>query len=97
MVQQQQQQQQAMVVSVNGRWVAYAHTFFAGSAFLGALVVGCWLHYIKIVTNEFFTYPQEWCVRGCEDGCADRLGFPACRLPLATGILNGPCFKSSLQ
>jgi len=29
-------------------------------AFLGALAVGCWLHYTKIVQNEHYGYPQEW-------------------------------------
>ncbi|SPN99184.1 related to CWH43 - putative sensor/transporter protein [Cephalotrichum gorgonifer] len=30
------------------------------TAFLGALVVGCALHYRKIVKNEWFGYPDEW-------------------------------------
>jgi len=29
-------------------------------AFVGALVVGIWLHYHKIVQNEFYGYPDEW-------------------------------------
>lgn len=48
------------VFRLNGLWVAYAHSFFATSAFLSALVTGCLLHYNKIVTNEYFTYPLEW-------------------------------------
>lgn len=30
------------------------------AAFLSALVVGCSLHYHKIVQNEHYGYPQEW-------------------------------------
>ncbi|PGG96308.1 hypothetical protein AJ79_09642 [Helicocarpus griseus UAMH5409] len=48
------------VVSVNGRWVSWAHTAAAYTAFLGALIVGVWLHYHKIVQNEHYGYPQEW-------------------------------------
>jgi len=40
--------------------VAYVHTGLAYAAFLGALIVGCYLHYYKIVENEYYTYPQEW-------------------------------------
>lgn len=29
-------------------------------AFLSALVVGCALHFHKIVQNEWYGYPQEW-------------------------------------
>ena len=40
--------------------MAYVHTAFAYVAFLGALLVGCWLHYTKIVQNEHYGYPEEW-------------------------------------
>ena len=30
------------------------------AAFLGALLVGCSLHYRKIVKNAWFGYPDEW-------------------------------------
>lgn len=49
-----------VVFKLNGLWISYAHTFFAGCAFIAALVVGCLLHYEKIVQNEHFGYPQEW-------------------------------------
>lgn len=48
------------LLTVNGKYVAYAHTLLAYSAFLSALVVGCWLHYHKIVQNSSFGYPDEW-------------------------------------
>lgn len=48
------------VFRINGLWVSYAHTICAGSAFFFALVVGCLLHFEKIVTNEFYSYPDEW-------------------------------------
>jgi len=33
---------------------------FCAAAFLSALIVGCALHYRKIVENEYYGYPQEW-------------------------------------
>ncbi|KAK2779866.1 hypothetical protein FQN52_002346 [Onygenales sp. PD_12] len=48
------------VVSLNGKWISYAHTVVAYAAFLGALIVGVSLHYHKIVQNEHYGYPQEW-------------------------------------
>jgi hypothetical protein len=48
------------LLQFNGKWVALVHTIVAYSAFLGALIVGCWLHYHKIVQNEYWGYPQEW-------------------------------------
>jgi len=49
-----------VVVAFSGKWVTWAHTFFAYAAFLGALVTGMSLHYYKIVQNEHYGYPQEW-------------------------------------
>ncbi|KAI5467087.1 Frag1/DRAM/Sfk1 family-domain-containing protein [Mariannaea sp. PMI_226] len=49
-----------VVLSFNGRWVSWAHTTVAYTAFLSALIVGVSLHYHKIVQNEFYGYPQEW-------------------------------------
>ena len=43
-----------IVVSFSGKWVSWAHTIVAYAAFLGALIVGCWLHYRKIVQNEHY-------------------------------------------
>lgn len=37
-----------------------ADTLFVKAAFLSALVVGMYLHYHKIVQNEWFGYPEEW-------------------------------------
>lgn len=48
------------VASFNGKWISWAHTAVAYSAFLGALIVGMSLHYHKIVQNEFYGYPDEW-------------------------------------
>lgn len=47
-------------IIINGKYIAYAHGFFAYSAFFSALIVGCWLHYHKIVKNSSFGYPDEW-------------------------------------
>lgn len=48
------------VFSFNAKYVAYAHAISAYTAFISALVVGCWLHYHKIVENSSFGYPDEW-------------------------------------
>ncbi|ODQ79445.1 hypothetical protein BABINDRAFT_22805, partial [Babjeviella inositovora NRRL Y-12698] len=47
-------------VSFNAVWISYAHTVFAYSAFFSALIVGCLLHYEKIVENSLYGYPDEW-------------------------------------
>ncbi|KAK8100997.1 calcofluor white hypersensitive protein [Apiospora kogelbergensis] len=44
----------------SAKWISYAHTIIAYTAFVGALVVGISLHYHNIVQNEFYGYPQEW-------------------------------------
>ncbi|KAF2121781.1 calcofluor white hypersensitive protein precursor [Lophiotrema nucula] len=49
-----------VVATFNGKWVSWVHTVMAYCAFVGALFVGLWLHYHKIVENEFYGYPQEW-------------------------------------
>jgi len=48
------------ILTVNGSQVAFVHTLFALGAFGTALVLGCYLHYHKIVKNEWYGYPQEW-------------------------------------
>ncbi|KAF9274467.1 hypothetical protein BGZ68_000649 [Mortierella alpina] len=44
----------------SGTIVPLAHTVFGASAFLLALLVGCYAHYHKIVTNGVAGYPDEW-------------------------------------
>ncbi|KAH9441493.1 hypothetical protein Pst134EA_029500 [Puccinia striiformis f. sp. tritici] len=48
------------ILTVNGSQVAVLHTLLALGAFGTALVLGCYLHYQKIVKNEWYGYPQEW-------------------------------------
>ncbi|KAI1089270.1 Frag1/DRAM/Sfk1 family-domain-containing protein [Rostrohypoxylon terebratum] len=48
------------VFSLNAKWISWAHTVVAYTAFLSALSVGVYLHYHKIVQNEFYGYPHEW-------------------------------------
>ena len=43
-----------VVFSLSGKWVSWAHTAVAYCAFLGALVTGLYLHYEKIVQNEYY-------------------------------------------
>lgn len=42
------------VVALSGKWVSWTHTVVAYSAFLGALLCGLYLHYYKIVENEYY-------------------------------------------
>ncbi|KAI1349775.1 Frag1/DRAM/Sfk1 family protein [Xylaria sp. FL0043] len=48
------------LVSFNAKWVSWAHTGVAYTAFLSALVVGMSLHFHKIVRNQYYGYPDEW-------------------------------------
>ncbi|XXH02108.1 Protein cwh43 [Hypoxylon texense] len=50
----------APIVSLNAKWISWTHTAVAYTAFLSALSVGVYLHYHKIVQNEFYGYPDEW-------------------------------------
>jgi hypothetical protein len=36
------------------------HTYLAYAAFITALIIGCLLHYKKIVKNGVAGYPEEW-------------------------------------
>ncbi|ODV79892.1 uncharacterized protein CANTADRAFT_25698 [Suhomyces tanzawaensis NRRL Y-17324] len=51
---------ETLFFSFNASYIAYAHTICAYTAFLSAFVVGCYLHYYKIVENASFGYPDEW-------------------------------------
>lgn len=57
----------ATVKTVHAASVARIHTYLAFSAFLSALVVGCLLHYTKIVKNGVAGYPEEWSVPPSSD------------------------------
>lgn len=48
------------IIEFSGKWVSWTHTIIAYSAFLSALFVGIFLHYEKIVQNEYYGYPDEW-------------------------------------
>lgn len=43
-----------VAVALSGKWVSWTHTLVAYAAFLGALVTGLYLHYHKIVENEYY-------------------------------------------
>ncbi|KZT06123.1 uncharacterized protein LAESUDRAFT_743576 [Laetiporus sulphureus 93-53] len=47
-------------VLLDAFYIARAHTILAYAAFLGALFIGCALHYKKIVKNGIAGYPEEW-------------------------------------
>ncbi|KAI0397980.1 Frag1/DRAM/Sfk1 family protein [Xylariaceae sp. FL0594] len=50
----------AALFSFNAKWISWAHTCFAYTAFLSALAVGMALHFHKIVQNQYYGYPDEW-------------------------------------
>ena len=43
-----------VVIAISGKWIPWAHTVVAYSAFVGALITGLYLHYHKIVENEYY-------------------------------------------
>ena len=43
-----------VVVALSGKWISWTHTIVAYAAFLGALFTGLFLHYHKIVENEYY-------------------------------------------
>jgi len=45
---------------IDASYVAAIHTYLAFAAFGAALLVGCALHYKKIVKNGVAGYPEEW-------------------------------------
>ena len=46
-------------VLFSGAWISWAHTVVAYTAFLGALITGLYLHYHKIVENEYYVRRQH--------------------------------------
>ncbi|KAK9759672.1 Protein cwh43, partial [Basidiobolus ranarum] len=50
----------AVLGGFSGKYISYTHSLLACGAFLIALVVACQTHYLKIVQNEYFGYPDEW-------------------------------------
>lgn len=48
------------LLKINAQAIAIAHTVCSSSAFLVALIIGYSLHFHKIVTNEYYGYPDEW-------------------------------------
>ncbi|KAH8994787.1 Frag1/DRAM/Sfk1 family-domain-containing protein [Lactarius akahatsu] len=45
---------------IRGSSLAKFHALLSGAAFFSALVVGCILHYKKIVKNDVAGWPEEW-------------------------------------
>ena len=47
-------------LTIDAAHVVTLHTYLAYSAFFSALLIGCALHYRKIVKNGVAGYPEEW-------------------------------------
>ncbi|KAI8339921.1 fgf receptor activating protein [Chlamydoabsidia padenii] len=48
------------IAKLSAKYVPLAHTILAYSAFVIALIVACYTHYEKIVSNEYYGYPEEY-------------------------------------
>ena len=82
-------------MSVSGKWISWAHTLAAYTAFLGALFTGLSLHYHKIVKNEHYVRKAldrlqaigllTWKIRATLKN-----GFPPSLLRLGIVTLNAP-------
>lgn len=89
-------------VMFSGAWISWAHTVVAYTAFLGALVTGLYLHYHKIVENEYYVRrqpsknsPALFKLTHCSR--ATRMnGFLRSLPPLEIGIRSVQYFRSSL-
>ncbi|KAF9158827.1 hypothetical protein BGX21_011207 [Mortierella sp. AD011] len=49
-----------VLARIPGTSIPLAHTIFGASAFILALLIGCYGHYYKIVKNGVAGYPDEW-------------------------------------
>ncbi|KAF9306288.1 hypothetical protein BGZ74_006794 [Mortierella antarctica] len=49
-----------VLARIPGTAIPQAHTIFGASAFILALIIGCYGHYYKIVKNGVAGYPEEW-------------------------------------
>ncbi len=86
------------VVALSGKWISWAHTAFAYSAFIGALVTGLFLHYHKIVENEYYVHQSlviSFRVVAYQSRDTPKNGSLQSLLRLETAIPNAPFFNSS--
>jgi len=87
------------VVAFSGKWISWAHTVVAYTAFLAALFTGLSLHYHKIVQNEYYVGK----IRGplvtrfltFRKRATRKNGFHQYPPPLEIAILSAPSFSSS--
>lgn len=89
-----------VVVAFSGKWVSWAHTAVAYAAFLGALITGLYLHYHKIVENEYYVRspypncPTQFLTNFLR--AIPRNGSPPCLPRLVTVIRSDLFSRSSL-
>lgn len=81
--------------------VAAIHTYLALAAFGSALLLGCVLHYKKIVKNGVAGYPEEWfpsvSATSATTLCALIVSMLMHHSALATGTPSATYSRSSLQ
>lgn len=87
------------VVAFSGKWVSWAHTAVAYAAFLGALFTGLYLHYYKIVENQYYVRsprPNSPCKLLIDSVRAIlKNGFPPYPPRLVIGIRSDPFSRFS--
>ena len=85
-----------VVLAFSGKWISWTHTTVAYTAFLGALLTGLYLHYHKIVENEYYVraYPMSRPTSAYLNTRAiPKNGFPQSLQPSAIDILNEQSFS----
>ncbi len=88
-----------LVVAVSGKWVSWTHTVVAYTAFLGALATGLYLHYDKIVQNEYYVRAQSALLELSDKAprVIPKNGFLPSLLPLVIDIQSAQYSSFSLQ
>ena len=80
-----------VVLAFSGKWISWTHTIVAYTAFLGALLTGLYLHYHKIVENEYYVraHPMSRFTSAYLNTRAiPKNGFPQSLQPSAIDILS---------
>ena len=91
-----------VVVTISGKWVSWVHTAAAYTAFLLALFTGLYLHYHKIVQNEYYvrtawTAGKPEKIELTNTRAILKNGFPLSHLQLAIAIPSDQSSSCLLQ
>ena len=87
-----------VVLAFSGKWISWTHTIVAYTAFLGALFTGLYLHYHKIVENEYYVRAplmSQFTSAYLKTRAIPKNGFPRSLQPSAIDILSAQSFSFS--